>query len=60
MDPATFFLLISFAVHCGSQLQHPNTSVPALYGHFLQLWQSVQSVPNFSFLDEWFCLAEYM
>ena len=31
---------------------HPNTSVPALYAHFLELWQSAQSVPSSRFLAQ--------
>jgi len=31
---------------------HPNTSVPALYAHFLQLLQSAQSVPSSRFLPQ--------
>jgi hypothetical protein len=31
---------------------HPNTCVPALYAHFLQLLQSAQSVPSSRFLPQ--------
>ena len=31
---------------------HPNTSVPALYAHFLELWQSAQSLPRSRFLAQ--------
>ena len=38
---------------------HPNTSVPALYAHFLEAWQSAQSVPSSVMILEIFSFECY-
>ena len=52
---------ISSAQRTGVSLRHshqllghlpPNTSIPVLYAHFLELWQSAQSVPSSRFLAQ--------
>ena len=45
--PPTFLYIAAVSDSHSHQLLghlHPNTSVPALYAHFLELWQSAQSI----------------
>ena len=45
----TFLYITAVSVSHSYQLLghlHPNTSVPALYAHFLEAWQSAQSVSS--------------
>ena len=53
--PPTFLYIAAVSDSHSHQLLgnlHPNTSVPALYAHFLELWQSAQSVPSSRFLAQ--------
>ena len=53
--PPTFLYITAVSDSHRHQLLghlHPNTSVPALYAHFLELWQSAQSVPSSRFLAQ--------
>ena len=53
--PPTFLYIAAVSNSHSHQLLghlHPNTSVPALYAHFLELWQSAQSVPSSRFLAQ--------
>ena len=56
--PPTFLYIAAVSNSHSHQLLghlHSNTSVPALYAHFLELWQSAQSVPSSRFLAQiWF------
>ena len=51
MPPTFLYIAAVSDSHSHQLLGHlrPNTSVPALYAHFLELWQSAQSVPSSRF-----------
>ena len=52
VPPSFLYIAAVFDSHSHQLLVHlcPNTSVPALYAHFLELWQFAQSVSNSTFL----------
>ena len=60
--PPTFLYVTAVSDSHSHQLLrhlHPTTSVPALYAHFLELWQSAQSVPSFRFLAQILCTGRF-